>query len=158
MSQFGGTIPTLYLNGSVQERHNSIANALELHLSCTNPSICCCKLYGSLNPFSKFQRGHPEFDVWNDSMTQPWQSTGCSYCCACKHAAMCQKWALIRANSDCISITILVQFRHSNTLSGLHFANDIFKCIHIKENACILIGNSLRCVLSSPIINKSALV
>ena len=26
------------INGLVQERHNSIANALELHLSCTNPS------------------------------------------------------------------------------------------------------------------------
>ena len=24
----------------MQETHNSIANALELHLSCTNPSIC----------------------------------------------------------------------------------------------------------------------
>ena len=29
----------LYINGLVQERHNSIANALELRLSCTNPSI-----------------------------------------------------------------------------------------------------------------------
>ena len=28
-----------YINGLVQERRNSIANALELHLSCTNPSI-----------------------------------------------------------------------------------------------------------------------
>ena len=27
------------IDGSVQERHNSIANALELCLSCTNPSI-----------------------------------------------------------------------------------------------------------------------
>ena len=27
------------IEGLVQERHNSIANALELHLSCTNPSI-----------------------------------------------------------------------------------------------------------------------
>ena len=26
-------------NGLMQERHNSIANALELHFSCTNPSI-----------------------------------------------------------------------------------------------------------------------
>ena len=26
--------------GLVQERHNSIANALELRLSCINPSIC----------------------------------------------------------------------------------------------------------------------
>ena len=30
----------LHINGLVQERCNSIANALELHLSCTNPSIC----------------------------------------------------------------------------------------------------------------------
>ena len=29
----------LYINRLVQERLNSIANALELHLSCTNPSI-----------------------------------------------------------------------------------------------------------------------
>ena len=28
-----------HINGSVQERHNSIANALELRLSCTNPLI-----------------------------------------------------------------------------------------------------------------------
>ena len=27
-----------YIDGLVQERHNSIANALELRLSCTNPS------------------------------------------------------------------------------------------------------------------------
>ena len=29
----------LYIDGLVQERHNSIANALELRLSCINPSI-----------------------------------------------------------------------------------------------------------------------
>ena len=29
-----------HINGLVQERHNSIANAMELHLSCTNPSMC----------------------------------------------------------------------------------------------------------------------
>ena len=29
------------IDRSVQERRNSIANALELRLSCTNPSICC---------------------------------------------------------------------------------------------------------------------
>ena len=29
-----------YINGLVQERSNSIANTLELCLSCTNPSIC----------------------------------------------------------------------------------------------------------------------
>ena len=30
---------TTHIDGLVQERRNSIANALELHLSCTNPSI-----------------------------------------------------------------------------------------------------------------------
>ena len=30
----------LYFNGLVSERRNSIANALELRLSCTKPSIC----------------------------------------------------------------------------------------------------------------------
>ena len=30
----------IYLDGLVQERHNSIAKALELRLSCTNPLIC----------------------------------------------------------------------------------------------------------------------
>ena len=34
------TIPKpTHTNGFMQERHNSIANALELYLSCTNPSI-----------------------------------------------------------------------------------------------------------------------
>ena len=31
---------TVHIDGLVQERRNSIANALELRLSCTNPSIC----------------------------------------------------------------------------------------------------------------------
>ena len=30
-----------HFDGLVQERHNSIANTLELRLSCTNPSILC---------------------------------------------------------------------------------------------------------------------
>ena len=34
-----GKITHSYIDGLVQERRNSIANALELRLSCTNPSI-----------------------------------------------------------------------------------------------------------------------
>ena len=33
-------LPLSYFDGLVQERNNSTANALELRLSCTNPSIC----------------------------------------------------------------------------------------------------------------------
>ena len=41
-SHNGGSLDpaTDYIAGLVQERCNSIANALGLHLSCTNPSVC----------------------------------------------------------------------------------------------------------------------
>ena len=35
----------IYFDGLVQERRNAIANALELRLSCTNPSICIIPIY-----------------------------------------------------------------------------------------------------------------
>ena len=35
-------------DGLVHERRNSIANALELRLSCTNPSICIAYLIHSI--------------------------------------------------------------------------------------------------------------
>ena len=43
----------LYINGLLQERRNSIANALELRLSCTNPSILYRSfvLYCAVNSF-----------------------------------------------------------------------------------------------------------
>ena len=34
-----------HIDGLVQERRNSTANALELHLSCTNPSILRCPIF-----------------------------------------------------------------------------------------------------------------
>ena len=37
-----------HIDGFVQERHNSIVNALELRLSCTNPSICFYVIVGDL--------------------------------------------------------------------------------------------------------------
>ena len=39
MSLVSGLRRTQYIDGLAQERCNSIANVLELHLSCTNPSI-----------------------------------------------------------------------------------------------------------------------
>ena len=45
---FGCYFQYVYIDGLMQERCNSIANALELHLPCTNPSICvflCTSIY-----------------------------------------------------------------------------------------------------------------
>ena len=43
-------VKTIHINGFVQERRNSIADALELHLSCTNPSIYGNYCHISLRP------------------------------------------------------------------------------------------------------------
>ena len=55
----------IHFNGLVPERRNSISNALELRLSCTNPSIwnCCQPPWGHvssyLNPCSPLCRWEP---------------------------------------------------------------------------------------------------
>ena len=40
----------VYVDGLVQERRNSIANALELRLSCTNPSMYVSMCEWKLTP------------------------------------------------------------------------------------------------------------
>ena len=45
MSMCYGMAESLHIDGLVQERRNSIANALELRLSCTNPSIYGIKIW-----------------------------------------------------------------------------------------------------------------
>ena len=56
-----------FIDGLVQERRNSIANALELRLSCINPLIrCICKVQPHYNTFkyvyntkNRYPRAHP---------------------------------------------------------------------------------------------------
>ena len=40
------------ISGLVQERRSSIANAMELRLSCTNPSICTITLHHAIRRFN----------------------------------------------------------------------------------------------------------
>ena len=47
----------------MQERHNSIANILELRLSCTNPSIYSHGLF-SLNWSANIRANTPHVDLW----------------------------------------------------------------------------------------------
>ena len=42
--------------------------------------------------------------------------------------------------------------------NGHNFADDIFKCIFLKENVCILIEISMKFVPGSPIDNKLSLI
>ena len=43
-------IEVIYIDGFKQKRRNSIANALELRVSCTSPSICDFWRLGICNP------------------------------------------------------------------------------------------------------------
>ena len=47
-----------YFDGLVQERHNSIANAVELRLSCTKASIWCC------NGIQEVYNGMKKYTYW----------------------------------------------------------------------------------------------
>ena len=49
-----------HVDGLVQERRNSIANALELHLSCTNPWMCWLDLSNIINLCSEMSQPHLE--------------------------------------------------------------------------------------------------
>ena len=69
-------------DGLVQERHNSIANALELCVSCTNPSTSNCRNHGKpmikINQILNSQKSlitHPDrWDRWN-SIRRIWRKS-----------------------------------------------------------------------------------
>ena len=70
----------LHIDGFVQERCNSIANALELRLSCTNPSLCWCPYSGreSFHGVSMMTGGPPDPAVdmckhWTSALS--WEAT-----------------------------------------------------------------------------------
>ena len=58
-----------HINGLVQERRNSIANALELHLSCTNPSI---QSVFNINMFYNKRKSHSS-DGYKISISLHWE-------------------------------------------------------------------------------------
>ena len=58
-----------HINGLVQERHNSIANTLELRLSCTDPSIYFYVFYEMLSVFVLWYRGIFWFNPNMQSLT-----------------------------------------------------------------------------------------
>ena len=62
-----------YIDGLVQERRSSIANALELRLSCTNPSILLMNIFLSCRQ-SVFQvHGGGWGDPWCQRWPSPWR-------------------------------------------------------------------------------------
>ena len=58
-------------DGLVQQRHNSSANALELRLSCTNPSVCLLPQQSSLASYDNTLYNHhniiEEWDMSSNS-------------------------------------------------------------------------------------------
>ena len=125
----------------VQERCNSIANALELHLSYTTPLIC----------------GFVMSVYWDVSVICLWSYTAL-LSDSCSHArSPWPYWTPLSLDQhDSITITNCQQY--SSTLWGCHFADDIFRCIFVNEKFCILSEISLKFVPMGLNSNKSALV
>ena len=68
-----------HVDGLVQERHNSIANALELHLSCTNPSMLFLKtkwsFMVSLMVGTKIEQDLTTPRHTGDKIMMPWETS-----------------------------------------------------------------------------------
>ena len=116
------------IDGLVQERCNSIANALELHVSCTNPLICP-------KHFEKKKVISWLYFHW--SLTQGVQLTS-------------QHWFRWHA------VTWINTLRPRQ--NGRRLPDDIFKCIFLNEHVWISLKISLKFVPKVPINNIPALV
>ena len=68
----------------------------------------------------------------------------------------CLSWIVIRCQWFVLGLCFLNTLRPRQ--NGRHFADDIFKCIFLNENASIAIKISLKFVPKGPITNISALV
>ena len=68
---------------------------------------------------------------------------------------MDHRWAIVRLSNDSLHIWFDTL---RPRLNGRHFADDIFKCIFLNENAWIAIKISLKFVPKGPISNIPALV
>ena len=146
-------IHPLHIDGLVQERCNSIANALELHLSCTNPSICCCC-----------------FSAPTKVDTQPCAPCHPSLCrqerpddlSTSLHNFLLPRWversALLIRSIDCPCASAAAFNTLRPRRNGHHFTDYIFKCIFLNENVWISLKISLKFVLKVRINNIPALV
>ena len=136
------------------ERHNSVANALEFCLFCTNPNVVLwCKAKSHKQCYSGVKTWAYQVYSW-DRPTPPWSKF--------IHAIL--RLILEMAGHLWWTVETWCQFLFGNVNSsppgqnGRHFADDICKCIFMNEKFCILIQISLKFVPKGLIDNKTALV
>ena len=155
------------IDGLVQESGNSSALAMELRLSCTNPSML----------LSSIHQAHPDSNPTVNSDTHcNWHSAHMKTLCVCvienklkrsisiwsKHFWM-RQW---RIHYLLIMIEQLIStkrwhlmiFKQLMCTKVGNFIADIFRCILLKKIASILIRIPLKFILYDPIDNKSTLV
>ena len=156
----------------MQERRKSIANALELRLSCSNPSewwlldTICCQHFVCCNFFCLYKEMcvciyHSvvvEFHSYRN-ITFPFYS---QYCC-CWWPGNARNQVINWHGVKLVCAEYSIASREGlNTLklrqNGCNFADDIFRLIFMYENCMILTKISLKCVPKGPINNNPALV
>ena len=127
-----------HIDGLVQERHNSIANAMELCLSCTNPLICQAWMWRT-NPLIC------QAKMWlkiSQCCGYWWPDTN-----SCKGHLQAWQWAQMqKVNSS------------PPGQNGRHFADSIFRCIFMNEKFCTFIKISVKFVPKGAIDNNPVMM
>ena len=136
----------------MQERWNSIANALELRLSCTNPSISSMQSCG----WNKLQISHLGLLRINTILAFLLiKEVGFFMDVRASAATVMTKFGFGMHRGPASTCWVNSSPRGQN---GRHYADDIFKCIFMNEKFCISIWISLKSVPNGLIDKKSALV
>ena len=126
----------------MQNCSNSIADALELLQSCTEPSICIFLIQGDNTPFV-FEHilAIVPFNWYPHLLLATW-------------ARICS----VFYNGQVFRLLVMVLNALKPRQNGRGFPNDIFKCIFFNGNAWILVKISQKLVLRGAVNNITALV
>ena len=108
----------LYSDRLVQERRNSIADALELHLSCTNPSLC--------------NETHGLIQLCNSSISFcKWAGERSNFrCSSVAHKAFISVTIMCRISAESLLTIVLFTLSHNTGTVTLpsYSANSILSC------------------------------
>ena len=164
-----------HIDGLVQERHNSIANALELRLSCTNPMMCeriiseppqslvmemiaMLIRWFMLLDIANDMRLLIVIDVYHSQISNIWidhveQELTVVVNMELGPLIIFNQTVFLADKST--SMPAPIAWTSISTLrqrqNGRHFSDDIFKCVFLNENVWIVIKIPLKFVPNGPI-------
>ena len=120
-----------WVSGLVQERCNSVANALELRLSCTDPSKCCA--------LNEMRLPHRHWRRWGLPIWQPWTP-----------------WVIMKLplSAKIIETAILFQCNHFMSINPLIDICSVLQWFHAFAVHSVI----LNVIIQSPSFSKKSII